>query len=325
MKALGFDKQVTNQVIQEVHRWIRSNGPEWTVSRLKLLKSQFIEILSTGKLSDKSWIAYRGKLPKGSFRPIFRYGLDNHNSPKKVQRALSVLMIYTSMLSSKETRKQKEKFFNSMEKSEPSFSSIFKDLKSPFKQMRPFKLKNIVVKRSKSVPYLNTVFEGMYDDEDPLKVLKTQKGGTLKVLETFSHPLVYDYNEKYPEIIDSNQQISLAVLAGTLNPSVDDDFDYVGKISFIQEPGYKLRAIANPLPCFQTLLRGSKDWLTYSLSKLKEDSTMDQNKGMDRIMHMMSKIPKWSSLDLSDATNTLPFSEQKTCSDTYNSQKTRFG
>jgi hypothetical protein len=95
--------------------------------------------------------------------------------------------------------------------------------------------------------------------------------------------------------------------------SVHDGIDsknIVGRISFLQEPGYKLRAIANPLPIFQILLDPLKRVLLDVLKLIPNDFTHDQDSGVVFIQSMIKDDKKLSSVDLSDATNHLPLDDQ---------------
>jgi hypothetical protein len=52
-------------------KWIKCNGPHWTVKRIKSLKIQLISIIA-GNNFDKNWIAYKGSYPRGPFKPLFK-------------------------------------------------------------------------------------------------------------------------------------------------------------------------------------------------------------------------------------------------------------
>jgi len=80
----------------------------------------------------------------------------------------------------------------------------------------------------------------------------------------------------------------------------------VGKISFIQEPGFKLRAVANPSRILQRMLEPLKGALEQKLRRLSNDCTFDQAKGVKRVQQWLQEGRVCHSIDLSDATNMFP-------------------
>jgi hypothetical protein len=88
----------------------------------------------------------------------------------------------------------------------------------------------------------------------------------------------------------------------------------MGRIGFIQEPGYKLRAVANPHRGLQYLLHPLKVSLLLKLKSAINDCTFDQEKGVrwaqDFIRSHRPQGVSLSSVDLSDATNLFPLSLQ---------------
>lgn len=86
-----------------------------------------------------------------------------------------------------------------------------------------------------------------------------------------------------------------------------------GHVAFIQEPGFKLRAVANPYRLWQVLTDGLKRTLFADLRHIPEDCTYDQEKGVNIIQRWMRESNGREtifSVDLSDATNRAPLCEQ---------------
>ena len=79
-----------------------------------------------------------------------------------------------------------------------------------------------------------------------------------------------------------------------------------GRISYIQEPGCKLRAIANPGRPFQVLLEPLKRTLMNWLKGNPNDFTHDQYKGAERVSQWQKEGRQISCFDLSDATSLFP-------------------
>jgi len=87
---------------------------------------------------------------------------------------------------------------------------------------------------------------------------------------------------------------------------VDLTGDIVGTVSFLQEPGYKLRSVANPNRLVQGYLRPLQTYLFSVLSEIDSDCTYDQEKGIARVQQWMRDGETVGSVDLSSATDRFP-------------------
>jgi hypothetical protein len=92
-------------------------------------------------------------------------------------------------------------------------------------------------------------------------------------------------------------------------PNVSDDF-VVGRIGLIQEPGYKLRAVANPGRVFQKVLEPLGNTLYRMLKVLPWDCTFDQGKALPALQERLAQGGVVHSIDLSGATDYFPLSVQ---------------
>jgi len=84
-------------------------------------------------------------------------------------------------------------------------------------------------------------------------------------------------------------------------------------VSFIQEPGFKLRAVANPNRVHQLANEPLKKALWKALSRLPQDCTYDQMKGVHQVQDWLKAGLTVHCVDLSDATNNFPLSLQMEC------------
>jgi hypothetical protein len=91
-----------------------------------------------------------------------------------------------------------------------------------------------------------------------------------------------------------------------------DNGDVVGRISFIQEPGYKLRAVANPVISLQIMLEPLKQFVMNALKVIPQDYCHNQDAAILSISHYLrdDSSHRLSSIDLSDATNNIPLTPQ---------------
>jgi len=92
--------------------------------------------------------------------------------------------------------------------------------------------------------------------------------------------------------------------------------DVVGRISFIQEPGYKLRAVANPFRALQALSFPTSETL-WSMVKTFDlwgvTYVFNQDAGLEKVSRWVSEGHTTHSIDLSDATNHFPWEFQIRC------------
>jgi hypothetical protein len=85
---------------------------------------------------------------------------------------------------------------------------------------------------------------------------------------------------------------------------------YVGQIGLIQEPGYKLRAVANPGRIFQRVLEPLGSLLFSQLRMLPWDCTFQQSKADNALKQALVQNKEVFSVDLSGATDYFPLDLQ---------------
>jgi hypothetical protein len=86
--------------------------------------------------------------------------------------------------------------------------------------------------------------------------------------------------------------------------------DAVGKIGLIQEPGYKLRAVANPNRVYQIALKPLGDAIYKAVQQLPWDCTFDQSKAIPVVQQHLQAESRCYCIDLSGATDYFPLSLQ---------------
>jgi len=105
LRACGLSKQITLNIIDQVHKYVRKNGEEWTVNRLKVLKVGYINHLA-GNKPDLPWIKNKSGIPTGVFGHIYRL--------KNQQRALVALMVYSEAIAKEILPSQRKKFLTAL-------------------------------------------------------------------------------------------------------------------------------------------------------------------------------------------------------------------
>jgi hypothetical protein len=305
-------------MVDLVDKWKKESGEEWTVSRLKAMKVTLLKSWAGEEISQDHWISLHND---GSFRGPFRC-LFGARTVKARARAVNTLMAYTGFTAIAPTPKQWAKFSTSVEK----ISSVDVDrglaalmgnrhvaddvanqgqrwLTGNIKP-RPVVLEEFRASPRKRAPYwelhpgkLRTAPEdridlwGLTSLWTPLRLIESRDlGGAFE-------GLIADMRGAKPFLVGMQVE----------NDSLPS---WMGKVSFIQEPGYKLRAVANPNRWVQLALEPLKDRLSTCLKRVSRDCTFDQDKGVERVKRWLSEGRTVHSVDLSDATNHFPLTPQ---------------
>lgn len=303
LMSLGVPKETASNIIVILDRWVTNNGIEWTIDHLKDMKQVFICNLAHVPCQTKTWVKRRPDgFPAGPILSTFLKG--KLSSSRKVSRALTVLSSYSMYIAPQCTEKQLDKFFGSMcSKDKTGLNSRLKHFwtihtkRDPYKELEPFMAQCVSSGKRAPGDSLRTVPEDQY-----LKVLQHS-------IESAS---VWSVVMKYPEISSKVLPIddyNFRVMQNykhhlyVIDPRLTDNF---GVISGIQEPGFKLRAVANPDRVIQAMLEPLKNLVMDHLKTLPTDHTHDQLGAVPKIQNMLRSGQSVHSVDLSDATNLFP-------------------
>lgn len=327
LSSLGLRQDHVHSILDDVNRWLAESGPEWTIERLKTLKLEAIHRLA-GSDYRAPWVARSNDgLPSGVWRHLVQPG----RKPKDIQRRLSALMVYSSLVRSGEpTKQQWEKFRSSVENPPPQVWDVKlrvpkvkisdRDLEHRIKDLIEDPLKYVPLSESRRVPVLGSLESGaVIPPSKPFSVPESDIESWFSVHSFGQSPmtsiradcrLASDFVENLHR--SAHGQPTQAFRRGEEVRGVLDVFSpsLVGRISFIQEPGYKLRAIANPDRLIQMWLTPFQRSLLSTLGKIEADCTMDQQKGVDVVQSWLRDGSRVHSVDLSDATNNFPLSTQ---------------
>lgn len=295
--ALGLSRPLAVKLEREITKWHSKSGPEWTVARLKQLKVALINHIA-GRDMDLRWIRMNEfGLPHGAMSELFRMT----DSKRGRFLAVNALMVYSSFVSESVTEVQREKFFGSMESKETRGLNA--------KCSRKFSLGHVPFIES-GTPWTNARLS-------PSSFQPGKDGRSYPETDTFvsfmgftSSDTLVQLGAKHNSIFDEVVPMGLVVDTRMARAEpIDVPFNtVVGKISYIQEPGYKLRAVANPNRVAQHALEPLKEVLGFVLGNLSNDFTFDQNAGVQLVQGWLKKGLTVYSVDLSDATNNFPLS-----------------
>ena len=311
LSSLGWRQTDVHAMVDKIEHWKASSGEQWTVNRLKAMKQSVLNNLA-GIPSSSDWIS---RHPGGSFKGPFK-ALDRLTTFREKVRVLNTIMVYSTMISTSPTPSQWQKFQQSAEHSPPEREVTAVSIGAEKRFVR-----DTLPSFGFSEPDPTVLDDLILSEERRAPSWSPKKGRTITVPEVKISewlPLSCDSNfvrrsfSKYPEVF-ANLSKDLkpffqAMPTSLSHPigSTKSTADSVGKVSFIQEPGFKLRAVANPNRIVQVALQPLQRQLFAALRKLKEDCTYDQGKGVSWVSEQLSEGHTCHSIDLSDATNNFP-------------------
>jgi hypothetical protein len=114
-KILGLDREVTLKISYRVSLWIKEEGPEAAVRRLKTIKDAGLQLVANQKV-ELPWLKHdRVGDPRGPWKPLF-VAL-RKSSYKHKKRALNALLVYTTIMFKPDvppTETQEQKFLGTV-------------------------------------------------------------------------------------------------------------------------------------------------------------------------------------------------------------------
>jgi hypothetical protein len=306
-QALGINQPLAEKLERLINKWERASGPEWTVKRLKALKSEFLGLLS-GDRRKADWVSRNIEgLPKGPFAELFRIGL---SGTRGATRAVNALMVYSVFVADTLTAAQKEKFFDSMESKDMTGVGI------PVQKLKSLKLIKKDLPPAK--PWTNSHLSPSCFQPGPDGKSYPETDTYISFVSSITSRPMMRLMRKYSRVFNAVFPTHVAFdmwTEGTLamKHSESPYNACIGKISFIQEPGFKLRAVANPNRVLQAALEPLKRFLGETLAEIDEDKTFNQSSGANLVKGWLSSGRRVHSVDLSDATNLFPLDFTISC------------
>jgi hypothetical protein len=326
LRGVGLSKNQALGILNEVQKWVASSGTEWTIKRLKSLKVAYINKLagSDEPFKHAPWITYANGIPKGPFGMLFKIS--------KVQKALSALMVYSEYISNKPTKQQLAKFVNAVtspflgdtDSTPHIYQSLMDEMINVVRSSDTSYIKNIGHSHPETFSVrkvrIPAVVTEMVDPKGSSRryhdVLKSKDNNMEDFVDSFSHPYIERYYQHLPDLPKGIEEIMTAI--AFRGDSFDDlDDSLVGRIGFIQEPGYKLRTIANPLPSIQVALSRLGNKIYEMLKHIPEDCTFNQESAVLDTQEFLRKnsgsddSSRLMSIDLSSATDRFPLEAQE--------------
>jgi len=305
ISLLGLPKEVTTPIMSTIDRWHRECGPEWTCTRLKSIRTDFIRSCA-GLDMVAPWVR-RNKTTNtfsGPFKGLNTLMMSRKNVFKNILRLLNY---YTTYVSPVMTEKQEKKFLDGVRAPVVDFgiSRYSKKFQIAVDKLgikrrylpdpRPLVLRAISDVRREPHANGKNFFEGEASLECGLSFTRGTRIG-------------WDFRATFKDIFDCVEEG--LILEDHRDCDVADYPNSVGRIGFIQEPGYKLRAVANPGRVYQQALTPLGDFLFDILRGLPWDCTHNQTKGFEALQTALYNHQTVHSIDLRGATDYFPLSLQ---------------
>jgi hypothetical protein len=312
--SLPVPRNIYVPFINLVVKWAESSGEEWTIDRCKSIKLDLIRLRS-GLEPVSSWIKHGRKSHFGGIiGAIERRAL---SSDKQFNSMIQLLQVYSWFIAKGVTQKQSQKFLAGVLAEPPPQDSIQlsnetidlgfakANLRKVNFMPNPKPLVEFLPSPTRRAPLLTGSVPEDKGVIDSLNYLWFSRKGR-------------SHYQRFKKLYDYVMQgldwwnTWLYKVSGPYGPmpNISEEF-LVGRIGLIQEPGYKLRAVANPGRVFQRVLEPFGDTLYRLLKVLPWDCTFDQSKAIPAIQQKLSCGCVVHSIDLSGATDYFPLDVQE--------------
>ena len=300
LELCGLTRSEARGIVLEIEKWFHASGPEWTVQHLKLIKQTILSIKADFPSGISPYVKTRNHRLVGPFRALQRL-LERGD-----KRALQALMVYTNFVSKDLTEAQRTKFIDAVNSDEPDY----------WYEFDPKTIEYLVSKASNvHVENLGESYDNSHNWSDS-KYAPILGGGTGLESDKASQLNHFIHSDVYRTIYNSNGQL-LPEDSSWFQDTVLRSFwpkpkgrGPIGRISILQEPGFKARFIANPNRIIQHALTPIGDFSFKLLRNLPWDCTFDQQKAQRSIQEHLSSGKRAFCFDLSNATDHFPLRTQ---------------
>lgn len=306
LMSLGLKQHLVHRLVDDAQKWLARNGPEWTVKRLKDAKAYYLSMLAGKDPEMSTWWAKKGVKYRSPWLNIpFR-------DERDLVRAMTACNAYTLFINKgNPTPNQLSKFYDSVEQKLNSLpnprvvTQVMRELgEDPDSAIQAiskacgFNRKVKAGRRPEAVQRkLNTprpFYEHIYSEEKKGPAIRKEnrdKESEMKwVFDNITSPAVMGRLYKYKGLA-SAAGFTQVLHQVKLDPAASFDG---GMISYIQEPGYKLRAVANPSRVHQVVLDELKQCLMQKLKSLRTDCTHDQRAGAECLSQNFRKVERFT-------------------------------
>lgn len=323
-KALGLPIYLIRPLVAEINKWVTNSGPEWTVNRLKSLKTDLLR--QKADLNPLTWVRKnRRGFWYGVWGALFRYA---SKSETCFVRCVNALMVYSQYRPTVPTQKHVRAFFSAVGSQAVSApETLSHDLTANARAfLGQFRL-------GKTQPLLTYI--GAPSVKSPIYGAPSVPQNESIELElewcrsiehrTFlsRHFPVYspvlegiDFTKKkdlFPNTFFQRLKFRSASLfkdSPGLRPHFLPEIRGGKVIPLTKDGGWKVRWIASPFRIHQLALKPLGEGLYDLLKTLPFDCTFKQEKGHAAIQQALQQEREVYSVDLTSATDYFPLSLQ---------------
>lgn len=285
---------------EEMERLIRTNGPEWLVTRQKAIWTAALHLRNGDRESaqslyrDNSISYHKGSmLPKGPCKPVVR-GFVEASRPSVIRRYAAVLRFYTTMVLPDLSEKQAHKARNAI--TSPCKGVVSPDLLSAFRargEMDRLFMHGDTVSELQTDPRVLAPNRYRYS-----RAKLSRADRDIPLRQTALSLLTERYLPRGLEGTNPHPQFGL-------RPYADGP---IGRIGVIQEQGAKARVVAMPSALLQLAFDPLHTYLE-KVDRRAHSSTSvlwDQQKAIYGLTEFMGQGNPAYSVDLSSATDRFP-------------------
>jgi len=298
MQVLGFRPSEYMPIVRLIDTWSTKTGEEWTVARLKDLRQLYIHwyLNIPYELTTRIEVT-RGGVPKGPFHALFS------RKKSSFRRIWNALLSYTGFVAAKLTNKQWAKFIGGVER--PPLSESARVRTETFLELGlQWFLQNCMKPPFPPAPEGEPIERYPFRPGKRKVIYPPQSVSEENAFwPSISHAVTYQqgFLRRFPHISDG-------VLSrfGFIAEGPTSNTALIGRLSVIQEPGYKARIVANPSIVYQQCLRPLMRWLEVVCRTLPGNFQYDQNAGKLRVKEMLEKGFPAVSIDSSGWTDHFP-------------------
>jgi hypothetical protein len=317
--VVGVARSSATQIVSIFERWLKNNGAEATCKRIKEMKVNLLRhyaglpFILPSQENKNSWVKYREKGPKGPLGLLFRLSKENFLT------AWNAIMIYTSLVyHDPEVWATKEQWDNLI-------ASVTREPVDPINlQMglalahkSPLKVR-VILKETTGDSLID------YQTRDTKRAPQVTNDKTALETETVIDSLAVLWHRtvwavENWDILSGTVKGLEALVADEMELNLIDEAKsgppleerpLMGKLSLIQEAGFKLRFAANPHRVYQAALAPLGRALFRALETVPQDCTFDHEKGVRLVQGWLQDSYPAVSMDLSNATDRAPLDLQ---------------
>lgn len=311
LSVIGVPKLIINQMVDDVFKWLKLSGVEWTVKRLKALKLSCIHQAANTNIALIPWVR---KNKSGQYYGwigcLFRWCQNKGNmrsSQRRFARVIQALNISTLFTSQTVTVSQLDKFLKGVNCIDDCdwdyefYSSFLSHVKRTIGKRTISRNGNSCIEYRGSPSKKAPLPHNMGSCPQDQQILSERRWFEGKENYIFG----WEYNELYAPVF--------AAVDGPLEktvPIITDEYMYGGEVHFLQEPGLKMRAIASPYRLHQLALKPLGDAIYRIVEESEWDCTYNQSKALPRIQDALLRGEMVYSIDLTGATDYFPLGLQ---------------